>query len=45
MLETWLGPMALYLILTGIILIILGVIFRHTIAGFWARRISKPGGK
>ena len=45
LLKAWLGPVPLYLILTGIILIILGVIFRHTIAGFWARRISKPGGK
>ena len=42
LLETWLGPAALYLTLAGMILIILGVIFRHTVSGFWARRISKP---
>ena len=39
--EAWLGPTALYLILAGIILITLGVIFRHSISGYWARRISK----
>jgi len=42
LLKTWLGPVPLYLILTGIIIVFLGVVFRHTISGFWARRISKP---
>jgi membrane protein DedA with SNARE-associated domain len=37
LLEAWLGPTALYFILTGMVLMVLGVIFRHTIIGFWAR--------
>jgi len=41
LLKNWLGPVPLCLILTGIILVILGVIFRHSISGFWARRFSK----
>ena len=40
-LAAWLGPVPLYLILAGIILIILGVLFRKSLAGFWARRFSK----
>jgi hypothetical protein len=36
LLEAWLGPMALYLILTGMSLVVLGVIFRHSVYGFWA---------
>jgi membrane protein DedA with SNARE-associated domain len=31
-LEAWLGPTALYLILAGIVLLVLGVIFRHSIS-------------
>jgi membrane protein DedA with SNARE-associated domain len=41
LLEAWLGPTALYLIFAGIILIVLGVIFRHSVSGFWARHSSK----
>jgi len=41
LLEAWLGPTALYLILAGIVLIVLGVIFRHSVSGFWARLSSK----
>jgi membrane protein DedA with SNARE-associated domain len=41
LLEAWLGPTALYLILTGIVLLILGVIFRHATTGFWARFYPK----
>jgi membrane protein DedA with SNARE-associated domain len=41
LLETWLGPTALYLILAGIVLVVLGVIFRHSLPGFLARHFSK----
>jgi membrane-associated protein len=41
LLEAWLGPTALYLILAGITLIALGVIFRHSLFGFWTRLSSK----
>src|SRR5208282_4993790 len=39
--EAWLGPTALYLILAGMLLIVLGVIFRHSLSGFLARLFSK----
>jgi hypothetical protein len=32
---------ALYLILAGMVLIVLGVIFRHSVSGFLARLFSK----
>ncbi len=35
--EVWLGPTALYLMLAGIVLIILGVLFRHSLSRLWAR--------
>jgi membrane protein DedA with SNARE-associated domain len=41
LLEAWLGPMALYLILAGIVLIALGVIFRHSVSAFSGRLFSK----
>jgi membrane protein DedA with SNARE-associated domain len=41
MLEAWLGPTALYLIIAGTTLIVLGVIFRRSLAGLWARVFSK----
>jgi membrane protein DedA with SNARE-associated domain len=41
LLEAWLGPTALYLILTGISLIVLGVIFRHALSELLARLFSK----
>jgi membrane protein DedA with SNARE-associated domain len=41
LLEAWLGPTALYLILAGIALIALGVIFRHSLSEFLARPFSK----
>ena len=41
LLQAWLGPTTLYLILTGIVLLVLGVIFRHSASGFWARLFSK----
>ena len=37
LLEAWLGPAALYLIFAGIILLVLGVIFRHSASGYWVR--------
>jgi membrane protein DedA with SNARE-associated domain len=40
-LEAWLGPTALYLIFAGIILIVLGVIFRHSLSKFSMRHFSK----
>jgi membrane protein DedA with SNARE-associated domain len=39
MLKAWLGPTALYLILAGLTLIVLGVIYRHFLAGFWKRHL------
>jgi len=41
LLEAWLGPTRLYLILAGIALIVLGVIFRHSLSGFLTRLFSK----
>jgi membrane protein DedA with SNARE-associated domain len=41
LLEAWLGTMVLYLILAGIVLIVLGVIFRHPLSKFLARLFSK----
>ena len=40
-LEAWLGPTALYLILAGVALIVLGVIYRHSVSGFLARLFSQ----
>ena len=39
--ETWLGPTALYLILTGIALIVLALFFRHSLSGLWRTLLSK----
>lgn len=41
LLKAWLGPTALYLILAGIALIVLGVIFRHSLPGFFVRVFLK----
>ena len=41
LLEAWLGPTALYLIVAGIGLAVLGVIFRHSLSGSLARLRSK----
>ncbi len=40
-LKTWLGPITLYWILAGMLLIVLAVIFRRSIAGVWARLFPK----
>jgi len=39
--EAWLGPTWLYLILSGITVIVLGVIFRHSLSEFFARLFSR----
>lgn len=41
MLKAWLGPTPLYLILALVTLIVLGVIYRHFLAGFWQRHFHK----
>jgi len=41
LLQAWLGPTVLYLILTGIVLIVLGVMFRHPLTRFSGRIFSK----
>jgi membrane protein DedA with SNARE-associated domain len=40
-LQAWLGPTTLYLILAAIACIALGVIFRHPLSGLFARLFSK----
>lgn len=40
-LEAWLGPTALYLIFAVIILLVLAMIFRHSLSKFPARHFSK----
>jgi membrane protein DedA with SNARE-associated domain len=40
-LEAWLGPTALYLILAGTALLVLVVVFRHFLSGILARIFSK----
>jgi membrane protein DedA with SNARE-associated domain len=43
--EAWLGSTALYLILAGIALVVLGVVFRHSISAFSGRLFpKKPNG-
>jgi membrane protein DedA with SNARE-associated domain len=39
-LEGWLGSTALYLILAGIVLLVLGVTFRHSLSKFTVRPYS-----
>ncbi|HEX7566513.1 MAG TPA: hypothetical protein VF396_25175, partial [Bradyrhizobium sp.] len=41
LLQAWLGPTVLYVILAAIILIILGFVFRHKLSGYVARVSSK----
>ena len=41
LLEAWLGPTALYLILAGLVIVVLGVIFRNSVSGYWARLFPK----
>ena len=39
LLKAWLGPTALYLILTGMVIVVFAVIFRNSVSGsgYWAR--------
>ena len=41
MLEAWLGPTALYLILAALTVIVLGVIYRHSLSALWERHFPK----
>jgi membrane protein DedA with SNARE-associated domain len=41
LLEAWLGATTLYLILAGIVLVVLGMIFRHSLSEFWSCLFSK----
>ena len=41
LLEAWLGPTALYLILTGLVILVFAVIFRNSASRFWARHFPK----
>ena len=41
LLEAWLGPVPLYVILAGIALIVVGVIFRHSLSKFLESNFSK----
>ena len=41
LLEAWLGPTALYLILTGLVIVVFAVVFRHSVSGVWARLFPK----
>jgi membrane protein DedA with SNARE-associated domain len=43
LIEAWLGTTALYVILTGAVLIFLGVIFRHPLSRFWGFAFSRIG--
>jgi membrane protein DedA with SNARE-associated domain len=43
LLEAWLGPTASYLILAGIDLVVLSVMFRHSLFAFSARLLSHRG--
>jgi membrane-associated protein len=40
LLAAWLGPGPLYLVLTGLVIGVLGVIFRKALAGYWTRHFS-----
>jgi membrane-associated protein len=41
LLEAWLGPTVLYLLLAVIAIVVLGVIFRHSLSGFLVRLFPK----
>jgi membrane protein DedA with SNARE-associated domain len=41
LIQAWLGPTALYVILVGIALIVLGFVFRHALSQYLARFSSK----
>lgn len=41
--EAWLGPTTLYLIVAGVVVIVLGVIFRVSLLTFWRHLSSRKG--
>jgi membrane-associated protein len=41
LLEAWLGPTALYLILAGMAGVVLGAMLRHSLSRLWARLLPK----
>src|ERR1017187_6735002 len=41
LLEAWLGPTALYLMLAGLVIVVFAVVFRHSVSGYWARLSPK----
>jgi membrane protein DedA with SNARE-associated domain len=43
--KSWLGPAALYLIFAGLLVVVLGVLFRHSLSGYWLKVFPKkqPG--
>jgi membrane protein DedA with SNARE-associated domain len=41
LIEAWLGPTALYVILAGLTLIVIGVMCRHSLSGLLTRLFSK----
>jgi membrane protein DedA with SNARE-associated domain len=41
LLEAWVGPATLYLIVAAVVLMIPGVMFRHTLTGLFRRLLSK----
>jgi hypothetical protein len=41
LLESWLGPAVLYLIFAGLVIVVLGVLFRHSLSGYWVRIFPK----
>jgi len=46
LLVAWLGPTALYLIFAGLVIVVLAVIFRNSVSGYWARLFpQKPSAK
>ena len=45
LLEAWLGPAALYLILAGLVIVVFAAIFRNSLSGFWSRLFPKNNGR
>jgi membrane protein DedA with SNARE-associated domain len=41
LLEAWLSPAAPYLVIAGVVLVVLGVIFRHSLSRIWTRLFSR----
>jgi membrane-associated protein len=41
LLESWLGPTALYLIFAGLVIVAICLLFRHYLSGYWLRLFHK----